>query len=205
MFVIWWDIIFVSSLKGHLLCPFHKMLYKSQVSPGCVCGVSAHNTPQIIYYIILKMPILSGSVHVSLNVNELLLPAHFSRIWLFLYSSYLRYSAKKIICLVMIIMSIVLKSCVLKPYQFKLLIYGFLSAQKAWHVCNNQVLFHVLLRLSCHIHTSLCWKNTWATKTQPYMSVKINNWERNCIFILDWCIKWQKRNIQYLLLSTFKQ
>uniref|UniRef100_A0A671LS80 Anoctamin n=1 Tax=Sinocyclocheilus anshuiensis TaxID=1608454 RepID=A0A671LS80_9TELE len=33
----------------------------SLVSPECVCEVSAQNTPQIIYYIILKMPILSGS------------------------------------------------------------------------------------------------------------------------------------------------
>ncbi len=34
---------------------------RSQVSPECICEVSAQNTPQIIYYIILKMPILSGS------------------------------------------------------------------------------------------------------------------------------------------------
>ncbi len=52
---------------------------KSLVSPAYVCEVSAQNTPQIIYYIILKMPILSGSrniliyVSVSLNANELLL------------------------------------------------------------------------------------------------------------------------------------
>ncbi len=51
--------------------------------PECVCEVSAQNTPQIIYYIILKMPILSGSrntlifVPVSLNPNELLLPPSF--------------------------------------------------------------------------------------------------------------------------------
>ncbi len=34
-------------------------------------------------------------VHVSLNANELLLPAPFSRIGLCLYSSYLKYSVKK--------------------------------------------------------------------------------------------------------------
>ncbi len=43
----------------------------------CVCEVSAQNTPQIIYYIILNMPILSVSrnifVPVSLNANELLM------------------------------------------------------------------------------------------------------------------------------------
>ncbi len=53
------------------------------MSPECVCEVSAQNTPHIIYYIILKMPILSGSrntqivVPVSLNPNELLLPPPF--------------------------------------------------------------------------------------------------------------------------------
>ena len=49
-------------------------------------------------------------VHISLNANELLLPAPFSGIQLCLYSSFLRYSDKNI-CLVLIIMSITLKSC----------------------------------------------------------------------------------------------
>ncbi len=49
------------SLKGTYYAPLYKMYYKSQVSPECVCEVSAQNTPQIIYYIILKMPIFSGS------------------------------------------------------------------------------------------------------------------------------------------------
>ncbi len=39
---------------------FYKMQCKSQVSSEFVCEVSAQNTPQMIYYIILKMPILSG-------------------------------------------------------------------------------------------------------------------------------------------------
>lgn len=34
---------------------------KSQMSPERVCELSAQNKPYIIYYIILKMPILSGS------------------------------------------------------------------------------------------------------------------------------------------------
>ncbi len=57
--------------------PFYNMQYKSLVSPECVCEVSAQNTPQIIYYMILKMPIFWGSrntlifVPVSLNPNEL--------------------------------------------------------------------------------------------------------------------------------------
>ncbi len=77
-------------LKADLLCRsiirpniayFYNMQYKSQVSPECVCEVSAQNTPHIMYYIILKMPILSGSrnmlflCNVYLNTNELLLPA----------------------------------------------------------------------------------------------------------------------------------
>ncbi len=51
--------------------------------PQNVSEVSAQNTPQIIYYMILKMPILSGSrntlifVPVSLNANELLTPPPF--------------------------------------------------------------------------------------------------------------------------------
>ncbi len=51
--------------------------------PQNVSEVSAQNSPQIIYYIILKMPIFSGSrntlisVPVSLNSNELLLPPPF--------------------------------------------------------------------------------------------------------------------------------
>ncbi len=51
--------------------------------PQNVCEVLAQNTPQIIYHIILKMPILSESrntlifVPVSLNPNELLLPPPF--------------------------------------------------------------------------------------------------------------------------------
>ncbi len=70
------------------------------MSPECVCEVSAQNNSQIIYYIILKMPNFEWKqkqtvlVHVSLNANELL-PAPFSRIELCLYSSFLRYSAKK--------------------------------------------------------------------------------------------------------------
>ncbi len=51
-------------------------------------------------------------VHVSLNANELLFPAPFSRIELRLYRSYRRYCAKNI-CLVLIIMFIALKSCIL--------------------------------------------------------------------------------------------
>ncbi len=51
--------------------------------PQNVSEVSAQNTPRIIYYIILKLAILSGSrntwifVPASLNPNELLLPPTF--------------------------------------------------------------------------------------------------------------------------------
>ncbi len=58
---------------------FYNMQYKYQVSPECVCDVSAQNTSQIIYYIIFKMLTLSGNLmqmYVPLNANELLLPAH---------------------------------------------------------------------------------------------------------------------------------
>ncbi len=57
------------------------MQYKSQVSPGSVCDVSAQNTPQILYhfenaYIEWKQK-QAVFVHVSLNANELLLPTSF--------------------------------------------------------------------------------------------------------------------------------
>ncbi len=70
-----------SFFKGDPLCPFLQYVI----------------TSQIIYYIIIRR-----FMHVSLNANELLLPAPFSRIGLCLYSSFLRYSAKKKknICLV---------------------------------------------------------------------------------------------------------
>ncbi len=64
-------------LKETYYAPFYNMLYKSLVSPEGVCEFSAQNTPHIIYYISLKMPILSGSINsliferVSLNPNEL--------------------------------------------------------------------------------------------------------------------------------------
>ncbi len=77
----------------------------------CVCEVSAQNTPQFIYYIILKLPLnrSRNMLFVSLNANELLFPAPFSRIEMWLYSLCLRYSAKNL-HLVLIIMSIMLKS-----------------------------------------------------------------------------------------------
>ncbi len=62
---------------------FTVMYYESQVSLECVCEVSAQNTPQIIYNIILKMPYFEWKqkqavlVNFSLNANELLLPALF--------------------------------------------------------------------------------------------------------------------------------
>ncbi len=69
------------NLKKTYYAPFYTMYYKSQVSPECVCEVSVQNTPQIMHYIILKMPIFNvsrNSFHACLlNANELLLPAPF--------------------------------------------------------------------------------------------------------------------------------
>ncbi len=74
------------------------MKYKSQVHPECVCEVSAQKlkiSPQILYhfendYFEWKQK-HAIFMHVPLNANELLLPAPFSRIGLYLYSSYLRW------------------------------------------------------------------------------------------------------------------
>ncbi len=95
------------------------------VFPEYVCEVSDQNPLQII----LKMPILSGSmlkhavyVHVSLNANVLLLPAPFFR--------------------------------------------------------NRSVPIK---------YTKVYVKNTHELQKQSVMSVKINSWERNCMFILYLC------------------
>ncbi len=64
-------------------------------------------------------------VHVSLNANELLLPPPFPEEG----CAFTAHSdKKKKLCLILNIMSIVLKTCILKPYQFNLTINGFLSA-----------------------------------------------------------------------------
>ncbi len=71
------------------------------MSPESVCELSAQTPHRSFIISFWKCPFW---VHVSLNTNKWLLPAPFSRIELCLYSSYLRYSAKNI-CLVLIIMS----------------------------------------------------------------------------------------------------
>ncbi len=54
------------------------------MSPESVCEVLAQNTPQIIFYSLLKLPLLgyepklTVSVFVPLNANELVLPDPFS-------------------------------------------------------------------------------------------------------------------------------
>ncbi len=73
---------------------------RPNISLRCPQNVSVKFQLKIpMYCIILKMPEWkqkhSVFVPLSLNANELLLPAPFSRIGLCLYSSYLKYSAKK--------------------------------------------------------------------------------------------------------------
>ncbi len=131
-------------------------------------------------------------VHVSLNANEL--PRPFSRIGLCLYSSNLRWSAKKYI---LIIMSVVLKSCIKSHNSLNF------CAQKA------AVIQHVstkLSSLSCLIalkqsNTHKFMLITWIRykNTVGYVC-ESKQPERNRMFILDLCIKWQQRNIQYCCL-----
>ncbi len=156
--------------------------------PECVCDVSAQNTPQIIYYIILNKSILSGSCFSACLFKckwavaprplfqNMAVPLH-------LVSDNLH------ICLVFIIMSIALNSWVLKLYQFKLLIYSFLSAQK---VAVTQHLSTKLSPLSSRIALKLSNTHKFMLKShikQSVMSEKVNSWERNCMLILDMCIK----------------
>ncbi len=110
------------------------------------------------------------AVFISLNANELLLPATFSRIGQCLYSSYLRCSAKtkhafdyhvsfwKLICMHVKAIHISLNFWYTvfwvhtsEQYAQKWLSHGM------WEL--NEDLFHVLLHLNWQIHTRLCQKH----------------------------------------------
>ncbi len=43
--------------------------------------------------------------------------------------------------------------------------------------------------LSCLIALILSNTHKFALKTQLVMSVNVNSWQRNCMFVLDLCIK----------------
>ncbi len=101
-------------------------------------------------------------MHVSLNANELLLPAPFSRIGLCLYISYLRCSAKKKHLFGFDYHVYHTEIINFKPYQFKLLIYGFLSAQKA---AVRQYVSTNLSSLSCLIVLKLSNTHKFILKT----------------------------------------
>ncbi len=89
-------------------------------------------------------------LHLYLNANKLLLPRPFSRIAAF--TACISDTLLKNICLVLIIMLILLKSCVLKPYPFNL-ISTHIRSTCTESVCHRkQVLFHVLLHLHGQIH-----------------------------------------------------
>ncbi len=146
---------------------------KSQVYPECVSEVSAQNTLQINYYVILKclfwVEAETGCFRACLfKCKWAAAPIPLSRIGLCLYSCTSDTLLKKI-CLVLIIMSIVLKSCILNSISLKLLIdeRQFLSAQHPKHTHKKRLFtLHVSTKLSslsclialitCQIHTSLC-------------------------------------------------
>ncbi len=44
------------------------------------------------------------------------------------------------------------------------------------------ILFHILLRLNCQTHKFML--KTHELQNQSVMSVKVNSWEGNCMFIL---------------------
>ncbi len=117
-------------------------------------------------------------MNVSLNANELMLPAQFSRIGLCLYSLYLRYSAKRY-----------LFGFDYYVYHAEIMHTSEARAQKAdvtW--CVSTISFLPCLiahRLSItHIKPTL---KTHELQKALVMSVKVNSWERNCMFILDLC------------------
>ncbi len=119
-------------------------------------------------------------VHVSLNANELLLPAPFSSIGLCLYSSYLRYSAKKNMFgfdyHVYRAEIMHFKPCYLNFwYTVSWAHTSEARAQKAavtWHVGTK------LSSLSCLIVLKLSNTHKFMLKTHKLvMSVKVNSWE----------------------------
>ncbi len=125
------------------------------MSPECVCEGSSQNNPHIIYYIILNMPILSGSnkqavlVHVSLKCKWAAVPHPFFQNRAAPLQLVPKISAKNI-CLVLITMSIALKSSNWKPYQFKLDIrFVRMCAQKQakWHVSTKPSSLSCLIAL----------------------------------------------------------
>ncbi len=67
-------------LKGTYYAPFYKMYNKSIMSPERICEVLAQNTPQKVFYSLLKLALLecepkrADFEYVALNANELLLP-----------------------------------------------------------------------------------------------------------------------------------
>ncbi len=147
-----------SIIKGDLLCAFFTIC---NISPRCLQNVSVkfqlkYPTDHLLYHFENACfgwkQKRSVSVHVSLNANELLLPAPFSKSGLCLHSS-----DTLLICLVRIIVyhAEIMR---FKLYECKLLMYGFPSA----HIRSERTqsdaskLFHVVLHLNCQIHTSLC-------------------------------------------------
>ncbi len=52
------SVCFRELLKGTYYAPFYKMWNKSLMSPERICDVLAQNTPQIIFYSLLKLPLL---------------------------------------------------------------------------------------------------------------------------------------------------
>ncbi len=84
-------------IKGDLLCPsLQDLRFPQNVSVKIQLKI-LHRWFIISFWKCLFWVVAEHAVfmHVSLNANELLLPAPFSRIGLCLYSWHLRYSAKK--------------------------------------------------------------------------------------------------------------
>ncbi len=67
-----------------------------------------------------------------------------------------------------------------------------------------QIMFNTILK--CHMACTkpsslLCLIVLKLSNTCSALSLNVNGWEMNWMFILDMCIKWQQHNIQCLLLS----
>ncbi len=136
------------------------------MSPECVCEVSAQKTTQ---WAAAPCPLLQNMAVFTVGSSD---------------------NLQKIFCLVLMIMSIMLKSCIFNHISLKILIYGFLSA----HTQKMAVTQHVstkLSYLSClivlkHYYTHKFMRKTYELQ-KSQLCRKVNSWERNCMFIFDLC------------------
>ncbi len=146
------------------------------MSPECVCEVSAEKTTHLFKckWAAAPCPLLQNMAVFTVGSSD---------------------NLQKIFCLVLMIMSITLNSCIFNHISLKILIYGFLSAHiRSTHTQKMAVTQHVSTKrsyLSCLIVLKRSNTHKFMRKTyelqKSQLCQKVNSWERNCMFIFDLC------------------